>query len=133
VTEIEQWIEDATASLGLNARRLSTSDARVVTSRARSKFVVGNPRVWWLSLRPPWQVLSSEDRNTSDVFPSCPAKILLVPETEIDEPPVYELSPVDIDGLLGSCPFFEYYVLAPDLSWIVVESDHNQFFVCESS
>ena len=55
-----------------------------------------------------------------------------MPETE-DGALVYELSATDVERLLAGCPYFEYYLLAPDLSWLVAESDHNVYFVCRAA
>lgn len=55
----------------------------------------------------------------------------LIPETEGD-PCVFRLKFNEVGTLLDNCPFFEYYVAAIDFGWLIIESDHNEFFVVRS-
>jgi hypothetical protein len=47
--------------------------------------------------------------------------------------PVYEIDASNVEKLIDDCPGFEYYVVARDFSWMVVETHHNQFYVCRDS
>jgi hypothetical protein len=131
--EIEEWIESTTSNQGLSVRKLSNEDAKNIVLAARAKYVYGNPRAWWLSLRIEAETVNSGGVCISKLLPSSVQAVFVIPETESADPPVYELSPVSLDALLNDCPFFEYYVVDQTLGWLVIESDHNQFLVCRSS
>lgn len=50
--EIETWIEDAALSGGLLAERIPDEVAAEIEVRAKSKFVIDNPRAWWAAKAP---------------------------------------------------------------------------------
>ena len=54
----------------------------------------------------------------------------LIPDTETEWLPVYEIDAGDVEKLIDDCPGFEYYVVAKDFSWLVVETHHDQYYVC---
>ena len=56
MSDVEAEIDSAVAAVGINTERwskLSLAQARHTCQQARDRFVVGNPRAWWLSLRHP--------------------------------------------------------------------------------
>jgi hypothetical protein len=56
---------------------------------------------------------------------------MLIAETGCtDGLPVYSVQAHSVSALLDECPYFEYYIVAEDFSWLVTESDHNVLFVC---
>lgn len=101
-------------------------------ANARETFVVGNPRAWWMSLRGESEMFSSTERTLWDVLPSRDKSYWFIPETETDDLPVFDLTCSEIAAVLNECPFFEYYVVDKRNSWLVAESDHNQFHITRS-
>ncbi|HYI02785.1 hypothetical protein [Hyalangium sp.] len=140
MNEIEEEIDSAMAALGVNPGgwlKLPPAQAREVCHAAQDRFVVGNPRSWWLALKQP------ADRHEFPKGDGCNAVHTLVPpsnercwfipETEEAELPVYDILVADLPGVLGSCQFFEYYLVGKNLDWLVVENDHNEVLVVNAN
>ena len=130
--EIESWIEGAAQSRGFLADRVREEIAAGIQMQAKSKFVLDNPRAWWMSLSRPYEQFDSTKMNLSDVLPARTGRGWLIAETETPNLPVYSVDLGELPALLEECPYFEYYVLGSDLSWIVAETDHNVYFVCRA-
>lgn len=129
--EIERWIVDAAATLAVVIERQPPELSKAIIEEARSNFVLGNPRAWWMSLKPPVRQFQSETVGLTSVLPSAEGGCWFIPETDREDVAVFRLEAGIIRSLLDGCPFFEYYVLADDLRWLVCESDHNVFYVSE--
>ncbi len=134
--EVERWIAEAAAALELGSeqlRRLDQAAAAEVVARVRERFVAGDPRVWWMSLRLPYTSHPAPRDPEDDpraLFPVQVERCWLMPDPdEHDELPVYELDPAQLMPLLGECPFFEYYLIDRELRWLLVETEHNQIQV----
>ena len=135
-SEIEQEILSALQRLALPEGAVVECDPKVairIVRQAQAVFVQGNPRSWWLSLRQPFEIF---DSSKSDVFriitqhiPSDNLRCWFIPETEQETLPVYDMDKHFIGLLLNECRFFEYYLVANDFSWLIVENDHNQVIV----
>lgn len=129
--EIEEWLNQAATALGFSLRRKEPEEGRQIVEKAKADFVDGDPRAWWLSLKLPCKQYSSENTRLADLIPKNSPTCLLIPETDSKDLPVFEIDSEQIESLLKECPYFEYYVMAPDFGWLAAESDHNVFFVCE--
>ncbi|MCW5964066.1 MAG: hypothetical protein KIT83_08505 [Bryobacterales bacterium] len=129
--EIETWISEAATTLGLPLKRKAPEEGREVVKIARDIYVEDDPRVWWLRLKLPSKQVPAEELGLTEVLPSREGTCWLIPETDAEELPVYEFDAKNVERVIRECPYFEYYVLAQDFSWLVAESDHNVFFVCE--
>jgi hypothetical protein len=130
--EIETWIDDAAASLGLLIERLPVEDAAEVETKARSQFVIGNPRAWWMSPSRCCDHFDSTTHELVEILPKKTGKAWFIPETEASSLPVYSIDLILLPQLLEECPHFEYYIVSPDFKWLVSESDHNIYFVCRT-
>ncbi len=129
--EIEEWLESAAISTGLPIERLPTDRAAEIERRARQRFVTDNPRAWWMSLSGSCEHFDAKEHKLEDVLPAGAAKCWLIAETgSTSGLPVYSLDVRNLSAVLDECPYFEYYVVAEDFSWLIAESDHNVFFVC---
>lgn len=132
MSEIAAWLSEASKDLSLALRELPPTEAGQLYETAKGIYVRGNPRAWWLDLALPCEQFDSSKTTLSNVVPVKVGKVWLLPETE-REPIAYEVDDVaDLEKLLAECPYFEYYVLAHDLTWLVAESDHNVYFVCRA-
>lgn len=130
MTEIETWTDDAISLLGLCATKLGPDAASQVRDALLQRFIAEKTTPWWWSaLAVPATTYSSLEHSLSSVLPSTEGVGYLIPETEDDRPPVYELRLCDVQALIEECPFFEYYVAGPNLDWLLIESHHNEFFV----
>jgi hypothetical protein len=127
--EIEEWIFTALAEKGLSHRKMSVQESAAIVNRGKDKFVFGNPRSWWLSLKVVPEQHSSGDTVISS-FVSDGSLGWFIPETENERLPVYRLSAKEAEWLIQECPFFEYYFLNEGFSILVIENDHDEFLVC---
>jgi hypothetical protein len=129
--EIEEWLESAAVSTGLPIERLPTDRAAEIEHRARQCFVSDNPRAWWMSLSGSCEHFDAKERKLKEVLPDGATKCWLIAETgSTSGLPVYSLDVRNVSAVLDECPYFEYYIVAEDFSWLVAESDHNVLFVC---
>lgn len=130
MSEIEDWIQEAAANLGRSFTRCAPGVAEKVVREVREVFVDGNPRVWWLSLKRPFKSVSSVDISILDVLPTKGDKVWFIPETDQNLLPVYDLRPEEVELIRRNCPLFEYYVTDKLYRWIVIETDHDKFIIC---
>jgi hypothetical protein len=138
--EIEQWIEEAARNQCIKIRKLPHDEARDILRELIRRYIKDpNPhsRVLWMDLIKP--IDEYYDRNSvkfTDVVPQKSGACLLIPETdsanELDLP-VYEIEVTEIEKLINDCFGFEYNVVAKDFSWLVIETDHDQYYVCRDS
>jgi hypothetical protein len=136
----EQELANAAKRLGLNGSAFSRCEpakANDVARTARERFVTGNPRVWWLGFRKPYETVpygSREDltRSLNVAIPSGSARCWLIAESESEIYPVFEGEIVAIVSVLKECGFFEYYLVDSEFRWIVADTDHNELLVARS-
>jgi hypothetical protein len=128
--EVEEWIEEAAVELGLDVERVDKQVAIATVDSLRARYVRGNPRAWWLDLAVPFTKYDSSKISLSSVLPSIEGTVFLIPEIDKAELPVYQVRAATLEQLIAACPYFEYYVAGRMLEWLVIESDHNVFFVC---
>ena len=98
--------------------------------RITDKFLFASDAAWW------WEVLNVPNRtlpgrSVGDILDICPdpdAAIYFVP---CDTRPliVYRSTPLSSTRILNECPFFEYALIAVDLSWMLIENHHGAFIV----
>ena len=130
--DVTSSIRSAILRLGLNVKELNATQARNVNKEAIHRYVVGSPRAWWMSLTVQPETADSTVVKLMDVIPGKTGRCWLIPEVDSSSGPVFDVEVRNIQAILNECPFFEYYVVAKDFSWLIVESDHNEFFVCRS-
>jgi len=130
MSEIVSWIEDAVREQHLNVMRLPTDDAQKIVDTAKRAFVQGDPSSWWFGLQTSPRHLSSIDLPLCAVIPSSTLNPFFIPETEEKQLPVFRGAAAELERLVGECPFFEFYVVAPDNSWLVIETHHDEYLLC---
>ena len=118
-TDIDEWLEDASGTVGTNLRELEldSDQGHELSNAVLNRFVDGNPRAWWMSLKEDFEV-SRVNIDDSD--------------SELKYR-VFKASLDVIISLIRECPFFEYYILPQDISWLVAESDHGQLYLVTES
>jgi hypothetical protein len=110
---------------------MTADRAAEIEALAKRRFVKGNPRAWWMSLSGSCEHFNSKEHRLADIVPTGATKCWLIAETGSSSGlPVYSIAPSDVPSVLDECPYFEYYLVAEDFSWLVAESDHNVLFVC---
>ena len=66
-----------------------------------------------------WKYLSALVPNPNDSI------WFIAEDDELPFYPVYEATPRAIEMLIGECSFFEYYLVAKDMSWLLCENHHD--------
>src|SRR5579872_5375103 len=133
--EIETWIENAVRHLNLGVRKLERERAARIRDEAMSRYVkIKDPRVWWANLsRPIAEWRNRKSSTLSSILPEKQGKAWLIPETDQADLPVYEIELNDVESLINDCNGFEYNIVANDLSWLVCETEDDQFYLCRDA
>jgi hypothetical protein len=108
-----------------------------IVRATQDKFVVNNPRAWWMALKQPFESFDYSDgfgfedliRHVPPDNPRC----WFIPETEEQYPPVFDADVNCISAVLAQCSYFEYYLVGKNLDWLITENDHNQIIVSKIS
>lgn len=132
--EIEQAIK--TLKLGQESiSRLDAQQAERIIQKAKARFVEGNPRSWWLSLRVPCRIVGQDASSGAPSlmrhWASAESFCWFVPEVEDGSYPVYETTVPIVERILSECSFFEYYLLNRPLDRLLIENDHNQVVIAQ--
>jgi hypothetical protein len=131
--DVTTAIRSAIVRLSLAAKEImDATAAKRITDEVRRRFVVGSPRAWWMNLAVAAETADSTSVRLIDVLPEKKCRCWLIPEVETTAWPVFDVESRDIQAILDECPFFEYYIVPRDFTWLVAESDHNEFFVCRA-
>ena len=138
--EIEKGIQEAAERQFIKIRKLPRDEATGVLRELMRRYIKDpNPHslALWMDLAKP--IDEYYDRNSVkfvDVVPQKSGACWLIPETDSAdelELPVYEIDISEIEKLINDCFSFEYNVVANDLSWLVIETHHDQYYVCRDS
>ena len=91
-----------------------------------NKFVIGNPRVWWLAFKKKPKSGSFDDevqyQRISQFFDNNDVCYLI---TELDTIHLFKLPVRNIIKIIGECSFFEYYVTDLKMQNLLCETDHG--------
>jgi hypothetical protein len=64
------------------------------------------------------------------VLPAKTGSCWFIPETDSRPLPVYEIKVNQLESLINDCYGFEYNLVAKDFSWLFMENDHDQYYIC---
>ncbi len=131
MSDLTDMIDEVAADHGRAFLRCTDAEAAEIAQRARAAFVVGNPRVWWLALKEPHTRQSSVRVPIDAILPSPCATAWFVVEDDTPTLPVYELSPAEVELIRRAGPALEFNYVDKQLRWMVIETDHDEFIVCE--
>ncbi|MBO0360256.1 hypothetical protein J0X19_20015 [Hymenobacter sp. BT186] len=131
---VEGEIQNALDILELSSahfKRLDTFTAKQIVEQAKAKYVIGNPRSWWLSLKVPYKSYEYDlfTNDLSEYIPDQETECYWIPESEEEYLSVYDTRISVIRQVLENTPFFEYYVLSKKIEWLLIENDHNELIV----
>jgi hypothetical protein len=120
---VEGELEKALNILALpesELRKCNDEEAVYVVNIAMETFVKDHPRVWWLSLKTPFNAFSYAQ---GDAYKH------LVEYIPNNEKRCWFVAIVSIIKLLEECCFFEYYLVDKNFNWLIIENDHNELIV----
>ena len=109
-------------------RRFDDATAATIVERARDKFVVGRPRVWWLQLKMPKRVFDYEFvfQHLLEHIPARDTRVWFIPDGETPERAVFDVDKKWLPLVLNECIYFEYYVVGQANDWIILDTDHDE-------
>src|ERR1700759_2360034 len=117
-SEMIDWIKEAINRLDIKSSPAPEADARRIIQKAQDTFVSDHPRAWWMSLKGKPEIFDSRTHSLGQILPSHEQGYWFIPEAEVADLPVFELSRSQIEELLKECPFFEYYIIQKDFNWL---------------
>lgn len=126
-----QEFVEAINELGLEAKSIDCEQSSLIYDRVRNVFVIGNPRSWWMNLVFKPLIYQTRDEVLTALSKDIFENVLLILESD-SSACVFEVMLQDAFRLLDACQFCEYYIVSKDFSWLIIESDHNQFYLCKS-
>lgn len=138
-TETQAEIHAAAATLALSPsqfRRLPDQEAELIYRRCLKEFVTSSfePRWWWEHLREPQAGIQTDGgvasfTLVSQLVPNPDACCYFIAEDDLAPfYPVYLSTPRLSRAVVGECFGFEYYLVAPDFSWLIGENHHDCVF-----
>lgn len=131
---VDSELEEAFSILNLSEndiKKCSLAKSDEILKATMNIYVEGNPRSWWMNLTCP-HIAYDYDFPSDHILrhmPSNEEKVWWIPETEKESLYVYDVSPKVINKIMEKTAPFEYYVVAKDLSWVVIETDHGELWV----
>ena len=133
---INEIIDEAIQTAGLLSGEMSElpeNEAKEVYQRAKSEFVDGNPRVWWLRLKKKPRTVDTD--NSEDFhylrenWPHTDDSCYFIPENEKNHPIIFNATLEGVIKVLGNSSFFEYYLVGKQFDWLLIENDHNELLI----
>ena len=98
-----------------------------VLDRIKNRFVLGNPRVWWLSFRFPPKEHHYDDYQYKRISCFLNNEDFCYFIAELDVTHIFKARVADVVFIIGECSFFEYYVVSMDLKKLICETEHGDF------
>ena len=124
----EQYQELLRCIESLDARETIQELGGDVLDRIKNRFVLGNPRVWWLSFRfPPKEHHYYDDYQYKRISCFLNNEDFCYFIAELDVTHIFKARVADVVFIIGECSFFEYYVVSMDLKKFICETEHGDF------
>lgn len=113
------------------------SDKIKILSEIQSKFIIGNPRAWWMSLATEPTIQAFDDNtgylHLCELAPAHSGDIWFVVDEDNEDKLIFSAPLNKIPSVLENCRFFEYYVVDKDLKWVIAENDHGDLLLSQAS
>ena len=124
----EQYQELLRCIESLDARERIQELGGDVLDRIKNRFVLGNPRVWWLSFRfPPKEHHYDDDYQYKRISCFLNNEDFCYFIAELDVTHIFKARVADVVFIIGECSFFEYYVVSMDLKKLICETEQGDF------
>lgn len=135
-------LEDAIKSLGI--RNYYVDRPEKIISEIKHTYVNGNPMAWWLSLKNRQNTFTYTDnsgyknilRIVSEIFndkKTINENVFFIADEDNECMYLYNIPLQSLAGIIENCRYFEYYIVAHDLSWLICENDHGDLIVCSNN
>ena len=134
MSSVKDEIRSAAEKLSLpraDFRKLPDSEAEVIYWKALRHFVrEGEPRWWWEHFSSGIGVdFPAGDgwRHIPDLVPNSNEHVWFIVEDDLCPfYPVYDATADAICAVIAECYGFEYYIVHPQLDWLICETHHNR-------
>jgi hypothetical protein len=97
-----------------------------IIEQIKNKFVVGDPRVWWLSFKKkPRNYIFDDEfqyKRIVDFFNDDESCYFIA---ELNDLHIFKSSIKNVINMINECSFFEYYIVSMDLIRLLCETDHG--------
>lgn len=142
-SDLQVSIEAAINEVGVTS--FEVNDIDYIISEIRKIYVKGLPRVWWLSLKHIKSINRFPDNSGYATIPDyvkdmygagydLSKKVYFVADGDGDGVLlIYQVPLNKICEIIENCEYFEYYVVACDYSWLIVENDHGDIIICKQA
>lgn len=131
----EGWVEEGLSKGRVDdVVRLTVEESDRLCESARERFSSdqGVAR-WWEALRRPLVMINPADVELTELLSEVAGRCWLIPETGRKKKPAYGLNVRDVPRALKESPVdFNYYVVGPEMDWILMLSDHDHLYVLGS-
>lgn len=125
-------IKNAVKNLEITDSFRELLDDRLL-EKIKNTFIVGDPRVWWLSFKKQPELLSSTDEEEylelTKYFSHNEECYFIA---ELDELHLFQSRIENVVNLIGECSFFEYYVIDNSLTKLICETEHGDLLFVKS-
>jgi len=135
ISSFQKELEGVLQNLGVF--KFHPEDSDQLLSAIKYTYVNGNPRAWWLSLNHKQKTFTYSDNSGYKHIKKIIKKlhgnkkiddVFFIADD--DEMLIYRIPLDSLEKIVENSIFFEYYVVANDLSWLVCENDHGDIIVC---
>jgi hypothetical protein len=126
-------VSAAAARLG-GISRLVADEANAYVERIAEAYIADKTFLrWWESLRTPCKRLKYSDGEGLSLLAGLVEgrnEVILVVTDDAEPPwPIFRGKMQDIVNMLEECRYFEYFIAAQDMSWIVFDTHMNELVV----
>lgn len=122
------------AELSAALRKCGLSDQepnnkQEILEKIQDAFVVGNPRAWWTNLKIKPIVRNYEGDSgylhIGELAPSSEESVWFLVDEDNEEKFLFDVPLHAVPEIIKECRYFEYYIAAQDLQWLLAENDHG--------
>lgn len=97
-----------------------------ILKEIKDKFIIGNPRVWWLSFKKkPLNYVFDDEFQYKRIVNFFNKREICYFITELDDLHIFKTSIGNIINIINECSFFEYYIVDLNLTKLLCETDHG--------
>ncbi len=132
-----QLVKEAIENLNLGFKEieeLEPSEAQKIIKNIKNRFVNGDPRAWWLSLKLPFKSYPINDVSDkvdylNKLLPSSELSYLWILDGNNKDYHVFKATLNSIKSIILESPYFEYYIVHHNLDWLLAENDHGEVII----
>lgn len=139
MTEFQKELEESFKKAGVHG--FNVENSAEIMSKIKNKYVEGNPRAWWLSLKNKVETIPYEDNSAYKNIPALikgrypetiSSIVYFIADEDNESLYLYRIPLEKLTLIIEECRYFEYYIVSSELSWMVCENDHGELILCSA-